>query len=515
MDKTVSSYHIRRGLDLELKDYLRVLRRNWIVIFASVLIGILISGAASLLMRPKYMSETKLFVALQNSASVSELQQGNVFTQARVQSYVKTVSTPAVLQPVIDSLSLDESPEVLANKITAASDVNTVLISISVTDESPIQAAAIAQAVGGSLVNVVDTLEKPARGEVSPVKLSIVTPAVAASAPISPNVRLNVMLGFLAGLLAGLGLVALRAVLDTRIRGEADLRRLTDAPVLGGISFDSDATKKPLLTQTAPQSPRAESFRQLRTNLQFAHVSHESKTVLMTSSLPGEGKSTTATNLAIALAQAGQTVALVDADLRRPMIAEYLGLERGAGLTTALIGKAELNDLLQPWGSDNLYVLTSGQVPPNPSELLGSDKMKQLISRLESAFDAVIIDAPPLLPVTDAAVLAQQVGGVVLVVGSQKVRTTDVEKSLAALEMVEADLLGVVLNRLPSKGPDAYAYSYYSYESHEASAVVRQGNSPHLDPLQDDADQRFEQILHGNEVTSSRRSGSGRGRSAH
>ncbi|WP_309484144.1 CpsD/CapB family tyrosine-protein kinase [Pseudarthrobacter sp. NS4] len=260
----------------------------------------------------------------------------------------------------------------------------------------------------------------------------------------------------------GFGFSVLRALLDSRVRGEADLRRVSDAPVLGGVSFDSDAAKKPLLTQTAPQSPRAESFRQLRTNLQFARVSHTSKAILMTSSLPGEGKSTTATNLAIALAQAGQKVALVDADLRRPMIADYLGLERNAGLTTALIGRAEVDDLLQPWGTDQLYVLTAGQIPPNPSELLGSEAMQSLIARLEARFDAVIIDAPPLLPVTDAAVLAQQVGGVVLVVGAEKVRLTDLQKSLAALDMVEADVMGVVLNMLPSKGPDAYTYGYYS-----------------------------------------------------
>lgn len=493
---------------MELKDYLRVLRRNWIIILACVLLGVLVAGSTSLLIKPKYMSETKLFVALQNSSSVSELQQGNVFTQARVQSYVKTVATPVVLQPVVDSLGLDESPASLANRITAISDVNTVLITISVTDDSPTKAAAIAQAVGGSLVDAVDVLEKPARGDVSPVKLSIVTPAVAASSPVSPNVRLNVILGLLAGFLVGLAFVALRAILDTRIRGEADVRRLTETPMLGGISYDSDAAKTPLLTQTAPQSPRAESFRQIRTNLQFAHVSHASKTVLMTSSLPGEGKSTTAINLAIALAQAGQTVALVDADLRRPMVAEYLGLERDAGLTTALIGRADLEDLLQPWGADKLFVLTSGQVPPNPSELLGSETMRELIVQLEAAFDAVIIDAPPLLPVTDAAVLAQQVGGVVLVVGSQKVRTTDLEKSLAALDMVDADLLGVVLNRLPARGPDAYAYSYYSYDS--------QGKQGQPLPRESDAVPReFEQIIHGEGRPESRlRSSTGRSRSA-
>ncbi|AUZ35726.1 chromosome partitioning protein [Arthrobacter sp. PGP41] len=458
---------------MELKDYLRIFRRNWILVTASLLLGLLGAGAATLLVKPNYVAETTLFAALQNTGSVTELQQGNVFTQARVQSYVKTVTTPTVLQPVIDNLGLDITPRALGSRITATSDMNTVLINISVADESPVMAAAIAQAVGNSLVEAVEELERPSSGSPSPVRLSIVAPAVAPTSPSSPNVRLNLALGVLLGLGAGLVFAILRSVLDTRLRGEVDFRRISDAPILGGINFDTDAAKKPLLTQTGAQSPRAESFRQLRTNLQFAHVSHESKAVLVTSSLPGEGKSTTAINLAIALAESGQTVALVDADLRRPMVAEYLGLPRGAGLTTALIGKAELNDLLMPWGENALYILAAGQAPPNPSELLGSDKMRELISSLEATFDAVIIDAPPLLPVTDAAVLAQQVGGVVLVVGVQKVRTTDVEKSLGALRMVKADLLGAILNKLPAKGPDAYTYSQYSYESTTPVSTLR------------------------------------------
>ncbi|BCW37360.1 hypothetical protein StoSoilA2_34160 [Arthrobacter sp. StoSoilA2] len=192
--------------------------------------------------------------------------------------------------------------------------------------------------------------------------------------------------------------------------------------------------------------------------------------------MPGEGKSTTATNLAIALAQAGQSVCLVDADLRRPTVSKYLGLDRNAGLTTALVGIADINDLLQHWGDDQLYVLTSGQIPPNPSELLGSDAMKRLVKRLEDAFDAVVIDAPPLLPVTDAAVLAQHVGGVVVVIGTQKLRRHELQKSLNALEMVGANILGIVLNRLPLKGPDAYSYTYYVQEE-EGSRKVRASKS--------------------------------------
>lgn len=454
---------------MDLRDYLRILRRNWILIVAATLASLLVGGGMSVLAKPSYTADTQLFVAIQNSGSVQELQQGNTFSQARVQSYVKTVSSPLVLQPAIDALGLETTPAVLSNSVKAGSDLNTVLINISVEDSSPVRAAATAEAVASSLIRAVDSLEKPKTGGTSPVSLSIIKPAVAPEAPSSPNTRLNLLLSLLVGLTLGVGLAVLRTTLDTRIRGEADMRRVTDAPLLGGISFDADAARKPLLTQAATQSPRAESFRQLRTNLQFANVSGHAKTVLVTSSLPGEGKSTTATNLAIALAQAGETVCLIDADLRRPMIGDYLGIDRSAGLTTALVGVADVNDLLQPWGDDSLYVLTSGQIPPNPSELLGSADMKQLLVRLEQAFDIVIIDAPPLLPVTDAAVLSQHVGGVVVVVGTQKLRHQDLAKSLSSLEMVGSNVLGVVLNRLPAKGPDAYSYSYGSYESMTSS----------------------------------------------
>ncbi|MCB5291212.1 polysaccharide biosynthesis tyrosine autokinase [Arthrobacter sp. SO3] len=458
---------------MDLRDYLRIFRRNWIVIVASTLAGLLIGAGLSALTKPTYTAETQLFVAIQNSGSVQELQQGNTFSQARVQSYVRTVASPLVLQPAIDSLGLTLTAAELASRVKASTDLNTVLINISVVDDSPVQSAAIAQAVGNSLIQAVDSLEKPKTGGSSPVSLSVIKPATAPTAPSAPNTRLDMLLGILIGLAVGIVLAVLRTTLDNRIRGEADLRKVTDSPILGGIAFDQNAAQSPLLTQTPAQSPRAESFRQLRTNLQFANVSGRAKTVLITSSLPGEGKSTTATNLAIALAQAGQTVCLVDADLRRPMVNEYLGLDRSAGLTTALVGQAEVTDLLQPWGEGSLFVLASGQIPPNPSELLGSNEMRNLLILLENTFDIVLIDAPPLLPVTDAAVLSQHVGGVVVVVGTQKLRQQDLQKSLDALKMVGSNVMGVVLNRLPVKGPDAYSYSYASYESKAAEDHAR------------------------------------------
>lgn len=483
---------------MEISDYLRTLRRNWITIVALTLVGLLVGGLASILAKPVYTAETQLFVATQNSGSVQDLQTGNSFIQARVSSYVKTATTPTVLQPVIDTLGLTQTPQQLASKVSASSDLKTVLITIAVDDGSPVQAAAIAQGVASSLIKAVDTLETPTDGGVSPVRVSVVTPAIAPVSPSSPNTKINLALGLIVGLALGVAVALLRTTLDTRVRSERDLEQITQAPVLGGIAFDADAAKRPLVDAASAHSQRAESFRQLRTNLQFAHVSHKSKTVLVTSSLPGEGKSTTATNLAIAIAESGQSVALIDADLRRPMVATYLGLESHAGLTTALVGQADVQDLMQPWGENELHVLTSGRIPPNPSELLGSAEMKQLIVKLEAAFDAVVIDAPPLLPVTDAAVLAQQVGGVVLVIGCHTAKRPQVEKAIATLELVDADVLGVVLNRLPIKGPDAYSYSYYGYapvENHTQQPLKRSRDTA-PDPYLPD-DDAFDDILRG------------------
>lgn len=470
-----------RGPRLDLRDYLQILRTNWVLITTLSLVGIGLAGGATVLVKPTYTAETQLFVSIQSSGSVQELQQGNTFSQARVQSYVKTVGTPVVLQPAIDGLGLQITPAELSGRVKASSDLNTVLINITVTDGSPVQAAATAEAIANSLIKAVDTLERPKTGEgPSPISLSVVTPATVPVSPSSPNTKLNILVGLIAGLVVGLGAALLRTILDTRIKGEQDLRHVTDSPLLGRIAFEADAQKKPLLTQAAIQSPRAESFRQLRTNLQFANVGGHAKTVVVTSSLPGEGKSTTATNLAIAMSEAGNSVCLIDADLRRPMVGEYLGLDRNVGLTSALVGDVDVDDVLQPWGHDNLFVLTSGQIPPNPSELLGSEEMENLLGRLGQVFDAIIIDAPPLLPVTDAAVLSQFVGGVVVVVGAQKTRTQDLQKALETLNLVGAKVLGVVLNRIQMKSRDAYAYSYYSADP----AQIAGGSSEKTSPLQ-------------------------------
>ena len=257
-----------------------------------------------------------------------------------------------------------------------------------------------------------------------------------------------------------LAAAVLRETLDTTVKGKDDLQQLTGATPLGVIAEDPDVAKRPLVVQVEAQSPRAETFRQLRTNLQFVDVDRPLKTVVMTSASAEEGKSTTACNLAITLAQAGVRTILVEADLRRPRVADYMGLEGAVGLTSVLTGLTSLDEALQPWGRNAMWVLASGPLPPNPSEILGSHQMSELLKTLEDRADVIVLDSPPLLPVTDAAVLARHADGAVLVVRHGKTRREQVTRALEALQGVDARLLGTVLNWAPVKGPDADNYGY-------------------------------------------------------
>lgn len=448
---------------MELRDYIRILRKNWVAIIAITLIGVGAAAAFSLTRTPQYQSDSTVFVSTQAGDTVSELQQGNTFTQARVATYVRLTTEPAVLAPVIDELNLDMTTDQLAAVISASSPLNTSLIQIQVTDPDPVRAADIANATAASLTSSVQELETRAGQATSPVKLTRVRDATAASKPVSPNVPLNLALGALVGLALGIGFAVLRTVLDNRVRGPRDIEALTDRPLIGAIPFDKKAADRPIILQADPLNPRSESFRALRTNLQFLEMDG-GHTFVITSSIPSEGKSTTTINLAIALADAGKRVALIDADLRKPKVADYLGIEGGVGLTDVLIGRVKVGDAMLPWGERSLYVLPGGKVPPNPSELLGSTRMSALLKSLSEQFDVVLCDAPPLLPVTDAAVLAKLTSGALVAVAAGRTTTGQLRGALDSLDTVGAKIGGVILTMIPTRGPDAYGYGYgYGY----------------------------------------------------
>jgi len=451
---------------VELRDYLRILQKNWILIVACTLLGIAVGSAVSIAATPKYVSTTDLYVSVRSGSdsASSELVQGTSFARQAVTSYVSIVDSASVLDPVIAELDLDMTSRQLASMVSATSPLNTVLIQITATNSDPDLAADIANSIGANLADVVvNVLEKPEGDGESLVRIETVQPAVASANPSSPNVPLNLGLGLLVGLAVGIGAAVLRSVLDTRIHSAHDISLVTDRPMLGGISFDPDAAKRPLVVHVDPQNPRAESFRKLRTNLQFLDVDSRPRSFVITSSVPGEGKSTTAANLAISLAETGARVALVDGDLRLPRIAEYMGIEGAVGLTDVLIGRAELADVLQKWGRTHLYVLPSGRVPPNPSELLGSRNMERLLSTLISEVDYVIVDAPPVLLVTDAAVISKFTGGSILVAAAGRTTKGELTSAVSALDNIGNSLMGVVVTMLPTKGPDAYGYGTYAY----------------------------------------------------
>lgn len=448
-----------------LRDYITVVRKGWVLIVVLALAGVGAAAAFSIVKKPDYSASAQVFVSTQSSGTVADLAQGSAFTQQRVKTYADLVNTPIVLLPVASSLHLQMTSDSLSKLVTADAPLDTSLIYITVTSTDPVEAANIANATSQSLTNVVQQIESTSTTNEPQVKLTRVAEAEVPSAPVSPNVPLNITLGLLVGLAVGIGLAVLRRALDTRVRNEQDVAQIGDAPIVGGIAFDPKAAQRPLIVHADPRSPRAESFRTLRTNLQYLDLEGSARTFVVTSSVQSEGKSTTTANLAIALDSAGSRVLVIDADLRRPKLAEYMGLEGAIGLTDLLIGRAELKDAVQRWGRGSLYVLPAGHIPPNPSELLGSRAMAGLIETLEKQFDYVLFDAPPLLPVTDAAILARKSSGAIVVVAAGRTHKSQLSGAVSALRNVGATVSGFVMTMMPTTGPDAYGYGRYGYTS--------------------------------------------------
>lgn len=453
---------------MTLSDFLRVLRLRWRAICACVLLGIVAATGLSLATTPMYRSTATLFLAAAggDTESVSGAYTGTLFTQQRVRTFREFVSSPTVAERAADATNSDISPAVLAQRITAETPPDTTLLDISVADESPARAALLAQAVAESFTNLATELEGGSGG--AAVRFTVVRPAAVPDAPFSPRTRLNLALGTLIGLALGIAYAVARESLDTRVKNLSDVAAITGSPNLATVAYDADASKRPLIVQASPRAPRSESFRQLRTNLQFIDVDNPPRSLVVTSAVPSEGKTTTTCNLAIALAQTGRQTLLVEADLRRPRIGDYLGIESAVGLTDVLVGRLPIEEALQAWAAvPGLFVLPSGVLPPNPSELLGSAHMRALLSELERDY-LVVIDAPPLLPVTDAAVLAAAASGAILVVRAGSTRKDEVRRAVEAVRAVGGRVFGTVYNMAPTRGPDAYAYGYgYGYEQED------------------------------------------------
>lgn len=446
--------------------YLRLARDRWLTLVFTTLFFCTAALTYSLLAQPVYESRTQLFVsAMTQGQDTAQLSQGENFMQQRVKSYAKLVTSPRVLQPVIERLALRTTATELAQRIAATTTTDTVLIDVIVHDVDPERASDVSNAIASQFPQLVNQLETPIGQNTSPVRVSITLAATPATAPIWPHLQLNIALGMFIGLLCGLGIALIQDTLDKTVKDRDEIQRSTTAPVLTAVHDDPECVNNRLITHD-PFSPRAEEFRQLRTNIRFLSVDHPVKSLVVTSAVPREGKSTTAANLAIALAQSGEDVVLIDADLRRPSLADVLALTSGVGLTSVLLGDLTLAEAMQPWGDLPLRVLTSGPLPPNPAELIGSSRMATLIDDLIGSGSTVILDAPPLLPVTDSALLARATDGALIVVHAGKTHSEQLASACESLRIAGAAVLGVVLNRSPRRKS---AGSYGTYEGYNSN----------------------------------------------
>jgi succinoglycan biosynthesis transport protein ExoP len=447
---------------VELADYLEILRRRWLIVVIIALTALALASAVTLVMPKKYTATTRLFIAVAGGESVTDLAQGSNFAEKQMSSYAEVATSPRVLGPVIQQLGLPTTPKELSESVEATVPVNTVILEISVTDLEPARAAQIANAVGRALANAASELSPAKQDGTKTVVATTFAEAEVPDKPSSPKILQNLGLGLTMGLLLGLGVAVLRHVLDTKVRNENDVRALTESPILGVVAYDQEVSSHPVILRDQPLAAPSEAIRRLRTNLQFIDIANRPKSIVISSSIPGEGKSTIAINLAVSLADSGSRVILVDADLRRPSVAEYLGIEGGVGLTTVLIGRAEVDDVVQPLGKTSLDLLPAGQIPPNPSELLGSVAMADLLEQLSGSYDMVLLDSPPLLPVTDAVVLSNLAGGALVVVGADRIHRPQLQQSLESLETAGAHLFGIVMNKIARREAAAYAYGYGS-----------------------------------------------------
>ena len=327
------------------------------------------------------------------------------------------------------------------------------------------QIAALQQKLNTYQANYAQLLNSLGEGSVN--VLTVVEPATVPTVPIGPKKTLTILLAAAIGLILAVSAAFLLEYLDDTLKTPDDIMQALGLSALGAIArIEGDTLADKLITADHPKSPISEAYRVLRTNLQFSSVDRPLKTLLVTSANPIEGKSVTAANIGVVMAQAGHSVIMVDSDLRRPVLHKIFQIPNNEGFTNALLhANPSPGAYLQPTKVENLRVLTTGPLPPNPSELLGSERMKGLIEHLKSEADVVIFDSPPSLAVTDAAVLAMQMDGTLLVVDAGATRRGLAGRAVENLQKVGGNVLGVVLNKLSARRGGYYYHYYYYYSS--------------------------------------------------
>ena len=475
---------------MDFKQFLHVLRRRWITIVVVVAVALGIAALVNWRTTPEYESRTRVFIGLDLQSSADTT--GSFFlVTGRVQSYADLADSSDLMNQVISDLDLQTTPGELADKIEAEVVQDTTLIDLQVLDEDPGQAQAIARIHAQRLTEYLSDLETPNDSSSTRIVARVTDSATYNGSPVSPRTGLNFAVAFVIGLLIGVAAAIARHILDRTVSSQEHVHEVTDKPVLASIGYDASIKKHPLLTDLGSFAPRTEAFRVLRTNLQFLDLDHQPRCLVISSALQGEGKTMTSTNLAIALAQTGRRTLLIDGDLRRPRVAGQLGLDAAVGLTTVLVGNTDVKEAIQVHEPSGLHFLASGAKPPNPTEILQSRVTHELIRELCDAYDMIIIDGPPLLPVADAAVLSTIADGVILVVQHGKTTRDAVSDAIGRLEQVGGRLFGIAVNMIPKRATGGYYYYYYEESSRPARKPPKEPRrAPRETPIKPDEGSR-------------------------
>jgi capsular exopolysaccharide synthesis family protein len=465
---------------LNIQDFLKLIRARWLVIALTTAVTVAGAVAVTLLTTPLYQASTRLYVSTPSNGDAGTVYTGTLSSQKRVLSYAKLAVGQTLAQRTIDKLHLDMTAAELKERVTATAATDTVLIDVSVLDPSPVQARDIADALSDELVVMVSELETSPDGTKANTRVVVEQHATTPDHPVVPKTSTYLAIGIVLGALSGIALVTLRALLNNTVNDRQVIEEITGAGLVANIPLDKDRRKDPAISFATEHSPIAEAFCELRTNLQFLEVDDPPRVLVVTSALPSEGKSTTAINIALALAEAEHNVVLVDGDMRRPKLDEYLGLIGSVGLSTVVAGRAPLDEVLQKTRFPGLTTLTSGPVPPNPSELLGSQTAKKILSELRGSFDYVIVDSSPLLAVTDAAILAAEADGVLVIAQFAKTKREQLTRAVEKLTHVEARILGGIFTMSPTGANDYYHYRNYGEDEKSSGSRSNSGRHGHV-----------------------------------
>jgi succinoglycan biosynthesis transport protein ExoP len=443
------------------ESLLVVWRRRWLVLLAALVAGG--SALAYSARQPKiYVAQAKLFIGPGNSSAAdptSAIEQVTL-SQDFLTSYAQVLQTTTLAAQAVAATHLPISPDTLAADTKATVVPTTRIIDVTVSDTN----AARAQLAANALVNTFVKSSLTQFDNQAGVLASVLEPAVLPSGPSSPKPLRNAFLGAFLGLVLGVGIVFLLDQLDPRLRSREEVDRImAPLPILAAIPGVKNSTRE-LLFDKESNSPAAEAFRILRTNAQFFSLDEEPFSRVLVASPQGEdGKTTVAVNLAVSLAASGARTILLEADLRRPTASTYFGTTKSPGLSDALVGNSTLEEAMHETGLPNLTVVPAGTVPVNPSELLGSVRMVDMLDELSDGIDVLVIDTPPALVVTDATLLALHVDGVIIVLRAGRTHREGATKTKELFEQTGARLLGVVVNFASPEGGYGYPYHYHYY----------------------------------------------------